>query len=375
MELKKSPLHKKYLESNAKLVNFTGWEMPISFEGLINEHNAVRNSVGFFDISHMGVISISGINAKEILQKFFPTNLFSISENQSCYTLLLNEKGCVLDDLIIYDLGIQKESYSKLLLIVNASRYEVVMSWLKSKLSNNELHISNAKEGKALIAIQGKDSYKYFEEWAEESIAHLKNFGCEEKLFNRFKESGEIFISKTGYTGEDGLEVLLSNELALKLWDFLQSNGIPPCGLGARDTLRLEAGLHLYGQELNEDINPYEAGLGWLVNLENNHDFYGREKLEEISAKGIKKKLVGIEILGKGIARTGCQIYKNNILIGKVTSGTWSPTLKKPIALAFIDSSHSSIHEEAEVIIRNKSFKCIISKRTFYKKDFPKVTL
>ena len=374
MELKKSLLYKKYVASNAKLVDFAGWAMPISFDGLVNEHIAVRDSVGFFDISHMGVISIIGINPKEIIQKFFPTNLFSIAEGQSCYTLLLNEDGGIIDDLIVYDLGVQEEDTSEILLIVNASRYDTDLSWLKTNLQKDNVQISNAKKGKALIAIQGRDSFKYFEEWGKESIEHLNNFGCEKKIFERFKDSGEIFLSKTGYTGEDGLEVLLSGELAIDLWDFLLCKKIKPCGLGARDTLRLEAGLHLYGQELNENINPYEAGLGWLVNLESNHEFFGREKLEKISNKDIKKKLVGIIVEGKGIARQGCKVSKDNKKVGEVTSGSWSPTLKKPIALAYLESEYSNTGEEVDLTIRNKTLRGIVSNRAFYKKDFPKIT-
>tara|TARA_Y100001978_G_scaffold39435_1_gene35101 strand:- start:4669 stop:5796 length:1128 start_codon:yes stop_codon:yes gene_type:complete len=374
MELKKSLLYNKYLASNAKLVDFAGWEMPISFDGLINEHIAVRDSVGFFDISHMGVISITGVNPKEIIQKFFPTNLFSIAEGQGCYTLLLNDDGGIIDDLIVYDLGIQEEDTSEILLIVNASRYDTDLIWLKNNLQKDNIQISNAKRGKALIAIQGRDSFKYFEEWGKESIKHLSGFGCEKKIFNNFKDYGEIFLSKTGYTGEDGLEVLLSEELAIHLWDFLLSKKIKPCGLGARDTLRLEAGLHLYGQELNENINPYEAGLGWLINLESNHEFFGREKLEKISNKDIKKKLVGIVVNGKGIARQGCEVIKDNKKIGEVTSGSWSPTLKKPIALAYLESEYSNIGEEVDLTIRDKTLRGIVSKRAFYKKDFPKIT-
>ena len=164
MILLKSPLYSKYRESQAKLVNFAGWEMPISFSGLVKEHEAVRNNAGFFDISHMGVISIRGINPKEIIQKFFPTNLYSITKGQSCYSLLLNNSGGIIDDLIIYDLGLQENDISEIFLIVNASRYSADLSWLTSNINNNEIKISNAKQGNSLLAIQGKEAYKYFEE-------------------------------------------------------------------------------------------------------------------------------------------------------------------------------------------------------------------
>jgi len=257
MELFKSPLYEKYKESGAKLVNFAGWEMPITFSGLVEEHEAVRNSAGFFDISHMGVISIKGTNPKEIIQKFFPTNLYSITKGQGCYSLLLNDAGGIIDDLIIYDLGLQEKDISEIFLIVNASRYEADFEWLSSNVNINNIKISNAKQKNALLAIQGKKAYEYFEEWSGYSIKHLHNFACEYQTINKLIDSQKIFISKTGYTGEDGIEILLPKKLSIDLWDFLLSKGVLPCGLGSRDTLRLEAGMHLYGQDLNEETNPY----------------------------------------------------------------------------------------------------------------------
>jgi len=367
MVLLKSPLHQKYLEYNAKLINFSGWEMPISFTSLIEEHHAVRDRAGFFDISHMGVISIKGENPKYYLQKFFPTNIFSISEGQSCYSVMLNESGGIIDDLIIYDNGKQENDLSEIFLIVNSSRFNIDYAWLKKNLEIEKIYLSNAKEGMALIALQGAKSFSIFENWGDISISHLQNFGCEYRVLEKFSKFKKIFFSKTGYTGESGLEILLSSDLALDLWDFLVSKNVPPCGLGARDTLRIEAGYPLYGNELNENINPYEAGLGWIVNLENNHDFFGRDAIKKYSSKVVKKKLIGITILGKAIARKGCKIYSKNKLIGEVTSGSWSPTLEKPLALAYVDYDYSHLNEKVEVIIRDKVFQGIISKKNFIK--------
>ncbi len=368
MELFKSPLHKKYIELNAKLVDFAGWEMPITFNGLIQEHKSVRDTAGFFDISHMGVISIKGINPKECLQKLFPTNLYSISKGQSCYSLILNQSGGIIDDLIIYDLGCQEDNINEIFLIVNASRYLKDLSWIRNNMQNEKILISDAKKEKALLAIQGKKSYQLFEEWSGNKLSHLQSFGCEFKRLEKFTESEKVFYSKTGYTGENGLEILLPKNLAIKLWDYLLTRNINPCGLGARDTLRLEAGLPLYGQELDETINPYEAGLGWVVHLENNHEFFGRESLEKISMNNSLKKLVGIEINGKAIARKGCKILDKNNIIGYITSGSWSPSLEKPIALGYIDRKYSNIDTEVDISIRGKNFKGIISKKNFYKK-------
>tara|TARA_B100000212_G_scaffold337637_1_gene312831 strand:- start:626 stop:1729 length:1104 start_codon:yes stop_codon:yes gene_type:complete len=365
MNLLKSPLYSKYNKSNAKLINFSGWEMPVSFSGLIQEHNAVRNNAGFFDISHMGVISLKGKNPKDYLQRLFPTNIYSISAGQSCYSLLLNEFGGIIDDLIIYDNGTQEDNCTEIFLIVNSSRYKTDLNWIKQNINSEKINLSNAKKGMALIALQGPESLNLFEEWSNHSISHLRNYGCEYKILKKFSNFGKIFIAKTGYTGEEGLELLLSSDLGLDLWDFLISKEIRPCGLGARDTLRLEAGLSLYGQELTENINPYEAGLGWTIHLENNHNFLGREALTLISSKNTKKKLVGIEIQGKAIARKGCQIYVGNKPIGEITSGTWSPTLQKPIALGYVEYEYSNLKQEVQILIRDKLFEGIICKKKF----------
>tara|TARA_B100000902_G_scaffold48184_1_gene55265 strand:- start:147 stop:1259 length:1113 start_codon:yes stop_codon:yes gene_type:complete len=369
MDLLKSPLHSKYIQSNAKLTNFAGWEMPISFSGLIQEHEAVRNSAGFFDISHMGVISIKGINPKEHIQQLFPTNLYSISEGQGLYTLMLNEKGGIIDDLIIYDLGTTDNEIQELFLIVNASRYEVDLSWIKNKINDKKVSISDAKKDKALMALQGHNSFKYFEDWLKASISHIPSFGCEYKNYENISSKEKIFFSKTGYTGENGLEILLSSKLAINLWEFLLSKKVLPCGLGARDTLRLEAGMHLYGQDLNDQTSPYEAGLGRLIHLENNHDFFGRNSLEKQSRVGINKQLVGILIKGRAIGRKGCQVFKDETNIGEITSGSWSPSKQKAIAFAYIQKSYASLNNEVEILIRGKKFKGTITKRAFYKKD------
>ncbi len=370
MNLLKSPLHSKYIDSNAKLVNFAGWEMPISFSGLIREHESVRSSAGFFDISHMGVISIKGINPKDYIQKFFPTNLYSFSQGQGLYTIMLNEKGGIIDDLIIYDIGIQENDITELLLIVNASRYEVDFRWIKNNLNTDQISITNFKKEKVLFALQGKNSFNLFENWIQSSISHIPNFGCEYKTFEYISSKEKIFVSKTGYTGENGLEILLSKKAGINLWDFLISKNVEPCGLGARDTLRLEAGMHLYGQDINEETSPYEAGLGWLVHLENNHEFFGRSFLEEQARLGIQKKLVGLFIEGKAIGRKGCQVFKGEENIGTITSGSWSPTNQKAIAFAYIKTSHAFISNEVQILIRGKKFKGVITKRAFYKKNY-----
>jgi len=375
MDLLKSPLYSKYVEANAKLVDFAGWEMPISFSGLIKEHESVRSSAGLFDISHMGVISIKGINPKDYIQKLFPTNLYSFSEGQGLYTVMLNDKGGIIDDLIIYDLGIQENDISELLLIVNASRYEEDFQWIKNNLNKYEISITNFKKDKVLLALQGKNSFDLFEEWIESSISHIPNFGCEYKIFEHISPKEKIFFSKTGYTGENGLEILLSKKAAINLWDFSISKNVAPCGLGARDTLRLEAGLCLYGHDLNEKINPVEANLKWAIAKKRKEvgGFNGWEKIKNLLANGSEKIRVGIKPDGKVIARENTKIFSSdNNEIGFVTSGTFGPSVNAPVAMGYVKSEFSEIGTSIKLEVRGKKYGGKISELPFYKKSYVK---
>jgi len=371
MELKRTPLYKSCLQEDCRIVAFAGWEMPIQFSGLIKEHQAVRKEVGLFDISHMGVIQLSGINAKDELQKLVPTDLHRIGAGEACYTLLLNQDGGIIDDLIIYDLGINKINHEKLLIVINAASTTTDTSWIKKYLNPANIDISDAKEDGVLLALQGPKAQKLLEHHCDESLSNLPNFAHRTIQLKTIEkaQSTDIFVSRTGYTGEDGFELLLSAETGKLFWNKLINDGVTPCGLGARDTLRLEAGMHLYGNDMNSQTTPFEAGLGWLVHLEMPTRFIGRESLEKQAKEGVHQKLVGLKLEGRAIARKGYQVFDQQEPIGKITSGTWSPTLQEAIAMAYVPIEFSKLDTKLSVEIRGKKCSARVVKKTFYRRD------
>ena len=372
MKLLQTPLNKACKELGGKMVPFANWEMPVSFSGLIEEHNAVRKKVGMFDISHMGVVQLKGRNVKNALQNLVPSDIFRIGPGEACYTVFLKENGGIQDDLILYDQGTFESSEESIVLVINAARKESDIQWLNLNLSQYEITISEFMPGSALIAIQGPESINQFESILKEDLSDLPRFGHKTIKANpSFLNSGEsIFIARTGYTGEEGFEFLSSPDTAKSIWKKLIECGVTPCGLGARDTLRLEAAMHLYGNDINLDTTPFEAGLGWLVHLEMPHDFIGRKALEQQADEGTRKKLVGIKVQNKGIARKGYSVLFNNENIGIITSGTWSPTLKEPIALAYVPNEIAKVNTQLEIEIRGKKHPAIIVKKPFYRKSF-----
>ncbi len=372
MKLQQTPLYEECQKLGSKMVPFANWEMPVSFSGLIDEHNAVRKNVGMFDISHMGVVQLKGKDIKSALQYLVPSDVFRIGAGEACYTVFLRENGGIQDDLIIYDQGILDTKEESIVLVINAARKESDIEWLKSNLSHREISISEFMPEGALIAIQGPESIHTLEKILQEPLSDLPRFGHKTISSNpNLVDSKEsIFIARTGYTGEEGFEFLSSPKTAKSIWKNLITSGVTPCGLGARDTLRLEASMHLYGNDINLDTTPFEAGLGWLVHLEMPNDFIGRKALEKQAEDGTKKRLVGLKVKDKGIARKGYQVSYNSKKIGKVTSGTWSPTLKEPIALAYVPSEIAKIDTLLEVEIRGKKHPAVIVKRPFYRKGF-----
>ena len=372
MQLLQTPLYTECQKSGGKMVPFAQWEMPVSFSGLIEEHNAVRNNVGMFDISHMGVLILKGKNIKAALQNLVPSDVFRIGPGEACYTVFLQDNGGIQDDLIIYDQGNLNSKEESIILVINAARKESDIQWLNSNLAKYEIAISEYMPEGALIAIQGPESISKLENVLQESLSDLPRFGHRTITSNPnlINSQESIFIARTGYTGEEGFEFLSSPETAKSLWKRLIALGVTPCGLGARDTLRLEASMHLYGNDINLDTTPFEAGLGWLVHLEMPNNFIGRKVLEKQAEDGTQKKLVGIKVQDKGIARKGYPVLYNSETVGIVTSGTWSPTLKEPIALAYVPSEIAKVNTQLEVEIRAKKHPAIIVKRPFYRKGF-----
>jgi aminomethyltransferase len=353
-ELQRTPLYQQSIELKGRMTAFAGWEMPVQFSGLINEHQAVRNRAGMFDISHMGKFFSPDASSISLLQQLVPSDLSKLQVGQAQYTVLLNEQAGVIDDIIIY-----LEAAGQVTLIVNAGTREADLQWLRSYIPD----IQDLSADLALIAVQGPQAVNILQGFVYGSITHLPNFGhCRAQVYGT-----EAFIARTGYTGEDGCEVMLPPAAAVKLWQQLVAAGVTPCGLGARDTLRLEAAMCLYGQELSSTINPLEAGLNWLVHLDKPH-FIGREALVAAKEQGLQRKLVGLELDGRHIARHDYPIYHQGQQVGLVTSGTLSPTLSKPIALGYVPTALSKLGQELSIQIRGQQYPARVVKKPFYKR-------
>ena len=370
--LRRTPLFEAARSAGGRMVPFAGWEMAVQFSGLLQEHKAVREHCGLFDISHMGVLRLSGAGAKDALQGLVPTDLFRIGPGEACYTVLLNEHGGIRDDLIVYDWGWDDKSQAhELWLVINAACAEADTTWIKSQLDDVGIHVSDQKSDGVLLALQGPEASNHLEEMSGTSLVGLPRFGHRRLELNGI---GEVFIARTGYTGEDGFEILLERSEGIKFWQQSMARGISPCGLGARDTLRLEAGMHLYGRDMDSQTTPLDVGLGWLVNLEMPKYFVGREALEQQVLMGTMKRLVGIKVEGRAIPRMGCNLFKEESSsdeepVGQVTSGSWSPSLSAGIALALVERDRVSIAKSIFVEIRGKRYKAEICRRPFYERN------
>ncbi len=376
--LRRTPLFEAARAAGGRLVPFSGWEMAVQFGGLVAEHLAVRSGCGLFDISHMGVLRLRGDGAKDALQALVPTDLFRIGPGEACYTVLLTADGGIRDDLIVYDQGRVAQAASPgadtdgLLLVINAACAEADTAWIRSQLEIRGIEVSDHKEGGVLMALQGPEAVRRLEALSGVSLAGLPRFGHRQLRLAGSAlgaaAGAELFVGRTGYTGEDGFELLLGCEAGLALWQQLLAEGVVPCGLGARDTLRLEAAMPLYGSELDATTTPLEAGLGWLVHLEMPKPFLGREVLERQSAEGVTRKLVGLKLQGRAIARHGYPVLRHGQPVGVVTSGTWSPTLGEAIALAYVPSDAAKLGTELAVEIRGKAAPALVVKRPFYRR-------
>ena len=355
--MKKTFLFDKHVELNAKMVNYAGFNMPIQYDGVKIEHNTVRNSVGLFDVSHMGEIFISGTNALSLLQFITSNDVSLLIPGKVQYTCLLNKNGGIVDDCLLYMFN--KEKY---MLVVNAANIKKDLDWI---LKCNEFgcDIKDQSDNYSLLAVQGPKSNELLSSIININFNEIKYYNFKVEVINSI---GEIIISRTGYTGEIGFELYIKNENASKLWDLLFSTDIElkPIGLAARNTLRLEKGFCLYGNDIDESVTPIEAGLGWITKT-NKQTICGNI-LSDQKKLGVEKKLVGIEIIEKGIARTGYSIFHNDELVGEITSGSISPSSNKSIAMGYVKTKYSDFNTILSVSIRNKMIKSKIVKIPFY---------
>ncbi|MBE9046430.1 glycine cleavage system aminomethyltransferase GcvT [Pleurocapsales cyanobacterium LEGE 10410] len=359
-DLLRTPLFDLAQEQKARFTAFSGWEMPVQYSGLKLEHQAVRAEAGMFDISHMGKFAFVGDSLIDTWQTLVPTDLSRLRAGQALYTVLLNDQGGIIDDIIFYYQGERERQQA--IVIVNAGTTDKDKAWILSHLKNSSVEMEDLSQQQALIALQGPKAAKILQSLAEEDISTMTVFTHRTVTIN----GSTAFVARTGYTGEDGFEIMLDPDAAKQLWQSLLEAGVVPCGLGARDTLRLEAAMSLYGQEIDETITPLEAGLGWLVNLDK-ENFIGKEVLKKQKQQGVKRRLVGLEMSGRHIARHGYRVMFEGEAVGEVTSGTLAPTVGKAIALAYVPKSLSKVGQTLEVEIRGKAYPATVVKKPFYR--------
>ncbi len=349
---KRTPLYEAHLAANARMVDFGGWEMPINYGSQIEEHHKVRQAAGMFDVSHMTVVDINGAHARQFLSYLLANDVAKLNTpGRAFYSCMLNEQGGVVDDLITYYLD---EAFFRV--VVNAATHDKDMAWITSHAAAFDV-VVNERPELAMIAVQGPAAREAVlaQLPADDAakVAELKPFSA--------GQFGDLFIARTGYTGEDGFEIAMHAESDITLWDQLLAAGVAPCGLGARDTLRLEAGMNLYGQDMDETVTPLESALGWTVAMKDERDFIGKDALLEQYARGIENKLVGLVLQGRGVLRPGQRIL-TDAGEGVTTSGSFSPTLQKSIAFARIPKDTT---QSCQVDIRGKLLDCSIVRPPF----------
>ena len=350
---KRTPLYDCHVEMKGKIVDFSGWDMPIHYGSQLNEHHQVRKDAGMFDVSHMTILDITGPEAKPFLQKLFSNDVARLTTpGKALYSCMLNETGGVIDDLITYYMN---DEYYRT--VVNAATREKDIAWITLQAKSFDVTVTEKKE-LAMIAVQGPNARKIAAALLPEAI---QSSSLELKPFFALAYE-DYFIARTGYTGEDGFEIMLPNDKAADLWTALNKNGVAPIGLGARDTLRLEAGMNLYGTDMDEQISPLECGLAWTVAWEpSDRDFIGRSSIEE-KRKTNDTRFVGIVLESRGVIRNHQKVFVDGIEVGEVTSGTFSPTLKKAVAMARIKKGDS---KTCSVEIRDKQIPAHIVKPVF----------
>lgn len=367
--LKQTPLNGAHRRAGARMVDFGGWDMPVQYPlGTIEEHVRTRRQAGLFDVSHMGEIEVRGPEAIAFVNRLVSNDAARLVDGQAQYSALLTAEGTVVDDLLVY-----RFSQDHLLLVVNASTTEKDWNWILAHQGNERVELRNASAEYCQLALQGPRALTILQKLTTTPLGEIKYYH-----FRRGEVDGvPALISRTGYTGEDGFEVYAAPDKAEQLWDRIldagdhaDSEGVLPCGLAARNTLRLEAAMALYGHEMDEATTPLEAGLGWICKLDKS-DFTGRERLLRQKAEGVKQQLVGFEIVDRGIARDGQAVFVGDQQTGRVTSGSPAPFLKKNIGLAFVSPAHAGVGQTLHIDVRGRLVAAHIVATPFYKRERP----
>lgn len=364
MTAKKTPLYEEHIKLGGNVVEYAGWALPIQYEGLVPEHEAVRNAVGLFDVSHMGEITVKGKDALAFVDSLMTNDITTIEDNQVIYTFMCYPHGGVVDDLLVY-----RFTNDYFYLVVNASNSDKDYSWILENKGQYDVEVKNISDTVGEVAIQGPLAEKTLQKLTDTDLSKIGFFHLQRDVMIN---GVNCMVSRTGYTGEDGFEVYTDNEGIVNVWNSIleagKEFGIKPTGLGCRDTLRFEASLPLYGHEISEDINPLEAGFKYFVKLDKSGDFIGKEELNKQWTEGLKRKLAGFEMLGRGIPREGYEIFKDGVKIGHVTTGYMSPTLKKNIGNALISPEFTELGTEIDIMVRNKPVKAQIISKKFLKR-------
>ena len=362
MEIKKTCLHDRHIKLGATMTPFAGFDMPIQYSSIIEEHNAVRKDCGVFDVSHMGEVAISGKDAEKFVNHIFTNDVAGAPIGQVFYGMMLRENGGTVDDLLVYKMG-----ENDFFLVINAANIDKDVAWMKQNIGDYDIEFCHCSDYYGQLAVQGPQ--------AEAVVAEVLGLPCKDLVFYtamRVEVDGEIIIlSRTGYTGEDGFEIYGSHDFIVRNWDkLIESGRSKPCGLGCRDTLRFEVGLPLYGDELTDEISPVMAGLSMFCKLDK--EFIGRDAVAKQKAEGVAKRVIGIELQGNAIPRHGYDVLKDGEKIGEVTTGYNSISTGKSVCMAFIDAKYAKLGTEVEVQIRKKTFSGVVVKKRFYEKHYKK---
>ena len=362
--MKLTCLHEKHVALGALMSPFGGFHMPIQYKGIVEEHNAVRQNVGVFDVSHMGEVDITGAEAEKFVNYIFTNDITDAPVGKIYYGMMLYENGGTVDDLLVYKMG-----DNHFFLVINAANIDKDVAWIEEHAKNFDVKVDHQSDIYGQLAVQGPDSENVLKKVLGIDASNLVFY-----TFETFSYDGEtIIVSRTGYTGEDGFEIYAGHAVINKMWDLLIDAGVQPCGLGCRDTLRFEVGLPLYGDELSAEISPIEATLGMFVKLDKPGGFIGQEACAKQKAEGSPKKLVGLELHDKAIARHGYEVMKDDKVVGYITTGYRGISVEgKSLAFALVDRAVGNLGDELCVKIRKKVFPATIVKKKFYKKSYKK---